>query len=213
MRIVIAVALGASLLMASHPNASAQTPDPFRSVVPVSPPPRKPPPKPHAATPSPRQNGPDASRETFAPEPAATSVPPAVNTVPPPAASRTGEHPAGQAGVAPTSVTGSAQTVIVPASNGIDGVYTGSQHGTRNNNSGYCINMDGDARVMVKDGVITRRWGSVALEATVGTNGTFSANKLGGTLLNSLNGRISGGSLEADIGNVYCAAHLSLKRQ
>jgi hypothetical protein len=49
--------------------------------------------------------------------------------------------------------------------------------------------------------------------ATVGADGSFSANKLGAYLrLQSLNGRISGGTLEADIGNVACAAHLSLKK-
>jgi hypothetical protein len=211
MRFVVAVALGAAPLMALYPSASAQTPDPFRSVVPVSPPPRKPPPKPRAAALSPRQNDPDMG-ESVAPEPAMTIAPPAANTVPPPPP-RTGEHPAGQDGVAPTSVTGSAQMVIVPSRNGIDGVYAGTQRETRNDNSGYCINLNADVRIVIKDGAFTRQWGRVELEARVDANGLFSANKLGGaSRLQSLNGRISGGTLEADIGNVACAAHLSLKK-
>jgi hypothetical protein len=99
-----------------------------------------------------------------------------------------------------------------------DGTYVGTQRETLNNNSGQCANINRDnARLAVKDGVISYRW-AVPIETTVGSDGSFSVDQQGqqvgrgGTNQLSFKGKITGGQLEAEVGSARCAAHLSLKK-
>jgi hypothetical protein len=102
------------------------------------------------------------------------------------------------------------------AAGAFDGTYAGRQRETLNNNSGFCQNLNRDARVIVANNVIRYSWG-VPLETTVGADGSFSVDHLGlatrgASASVSLKGRITGGNLEADVGGSACAAHLSLKK-
>jgi hypothetical protein len=98
-----------------------------------------------------------------------------------------------------------------------DGAYSGMQTQTQTNNSGFCQNLTHGTRLMVTNNVITYSWGRVPLETTVNADGSFSVDAVGMQTRGasggySLKGRITGVSLEADVGGSACAAHLSLKR-
>jgi hypothetical protein len=97
-----------------------------------------------------------------------------------------------------------------------DGTYVGQQRETRNNNSGYCHDTNRATRIVVANNVIKYSWG-VPLETTVGADGSFSVDHQGMAMrgaqaMISMKGQISGGNLEADVGNNACSAHMSLKK-
>lgn len=105
------------------------------------------------------------------------------------------------------------------AASPFDGTYVGTQRETLNNNSGKCMNINMDhARLVVQDGIVRYKW-AVPIETTVGSDGSFSIYQegqqagRGGSNMISLKGRISDGKLEADVGSIYCAAHLSLTKK
>jgi hypothetical protein len=96
-----------------------------------------------------------------------------------------------------------------------DGTYSGPLRETRNNNSGYCT-IPSATQIVVANGMIKYKWG-VPLETTVAADGSFSVDHVGMAMrgaaaMISLKGRITGGTLEADVGSDRCAAHLSLKK-
>jgi hypothetical protein len=98
-----------------------------------------------------------------------------------------------------------------------DGAYAGTRRETRNNNSGYCRNINRDnIRVTISNSTINYRWGPIPLEATIAADGSFSVDHLGMVSrfpsVISLKGKITDGNLEADVGDYSCAGHLSLKK-
>jgi hypothetical protein len=99
-----------------------------------------------------------------------------------------------------------------------DGVYAGTQRITKTNNSTQCskINQD-NLKILVQDSTIRYRWGEVGLEAKVAGDGSFSVDVAGGQSRGysstvSLKGKITTGSLEADVGGNICAGHMSLRK-
>ena len=99
-----------------------------------------------------------------------------------------------------------------------DGAYAGSQRETKTNNSGACQNINRDnLRLTVTDSMIEWKWGGVPLKATIGADGSFATEAAGWASRGasgafSFKGRIAGGNLEADVGSVQCAAHLSMRK-
>jgi hypothetical protein len=99
-----------------------------------------------------------------------------------------------------------------------DGAYTGTQRLTKTNNSGSCQNINRDnLRSTVTDSMVHWKWGGVPLNATIAPDGSFSTTAAGWASRGasggfSFSGRIVGGNLEADVGSIQCAAHLSLKK-
>jgi len=99
-----------------------------------------------------------------------------------------------------------------------DGTYAGAQRLTKTNNSGQCQNIDKDnLRVTVTDSTVQWHWGGVALKATIGPDGSFATDAAGWASRGasgsfSFKGRITGGNLEADVGSIQCAAHISMKK-
>jgi hypothetical protein len=97
-----------------------------------------------------------------------------------------------------------------------DGVYAGFERETKNANNGYChdINRD-DLRTTVTDSAIQWKWGGVQLKATIAPDGSFSTSAAGwanGSGAFLFHGRVTGGNLEADVGNNTCATHISMKK-
>lgn len=98
-----------------------------------------------------------------------------------------------------------------------DGTYRGNQRAIRGNESPDCAGTSRDnVVVVIRDGHFTRSWGNGKMEVTVAPDGSFHGE---GAVQNSrrahfasINGKITGGDLEADIGTNYCAGHLSLKK-
>jgi hypothetical protein len=102
------------------------------------------------------------------------------------------------------------------AAGSFDGTYVGPRHETQNNNSGYCHDTNGPTRIVISNNIIKFQWG-VPLETTIGADGSFSVDHQGMAMrgaqaMISMKGKISGGNLEADVGNNACAAHMSLKK-
>ena len=99
-----------------------------------------------------------------------------------------------------------------------DGAYAGSQRETKTNNSGACQNLNRDnLRLTVTDSTIAWKWGGVPLKATIGADGSFATEAAGWASRGasgsfSFKGRIAGGNLEADVGSIQCAAHLSMRK-
>jgi hypothetical protein len=105
---------------------------------------------------------------------------------------------------------------LAMAAGSFDGTYVGPRRETQNNNSGYCHDTNGPTRVVISNNVIKFQWG-VPLETTIGADGSFSVDHQGmgmrgAQAIISMKGRISGGNLEADVGNNACAIHMSLKK-
>jgi hypothetical protein len=104
------------------------------------------------------------------------------------------------------------------AANSFNGPYFGYERETKTNNSGHCQNLNRDnLHVTVRDGTIKWTWGGVPLVATIASDGSFSTTAAGWASRGasgsfSFNGRTTGGSLEADVGSIQCAAHLSMKK-
>ena len=101
------------------------------------------------------------------------------------------------------------------AAGAFDGTYVGPQRETKNNNSGYCRNVTHDnAKLVVADGVAKYTWGGKLMEAPVKQDGTFYVltDGFNGGPSWELKGKIAPGNLEADVGSVTCAGHLSLKK-
>lgn len=104
-----------------------------------------------------------------------------------------------------------------------DGTYTGRQTTTMTNNSANCQHMDRDISLTVKDNRISRRWGpqNDTVAAEVKPDGTFygatsaSAGGMGRTRTREyiLRGRISGATLEAELGSSLCAVRMVLTRK
>jgi PQQ-dependent catabolism-associated CXXCW motif protein len=113
----------------------------------------------------------------------------------------------------PITVTARAQSTAIQPANGFDGVYGGFRRGTKTDGRDACTDLDRTIQVAVEAGTISYRWSGVQLVATVAADGSFSARKPGefGAVV-SFSGRFNGDGLEADLGNAYCAVHMSLKR-
>ncbi len=98
-----------------------------------------------------------------------------------------------------------------------DGTYRGNETTLRTNGSSDCSAMNHtDAVLVIRDGHFNRRWGEGTMSVNVRPDGTFHSEA---AVQNSrhahfaaIDGKITGGTLEADIGTNYCAAHLSLRK-
>lgn len=98
-----------------------------------------------------------------------------------------------------------------------DGTYRGNQRAVRGNGSPDCARDSRDNIVIViRDSHFNRTWGNGKMDVTVAPDGSFHGE---GAVQNSrhahfasINGKITGGDLEGEIGTNYCASHLSLKK-
>ena len=103
------------------------------------------------------------------------------------------------------------------AAGSFDGVYTGSRT-VLHANSG-CDASRTHTSLVIRDNHFERHWGSILLSIYVANDGTFkqfgvryNQHNVGIDYVGSVKGKITGGDLEADIGNDDCMVHLSLKK-
>lgn len=94
-----------------------------------------------------------------------------------------------------------------------DGVYQGASR-VVGFSSPYCRDYNG--RMIVAGGTLSYQFGTNTMTSSVSGDGSFSAsfpvpNSLPAIVL-SLSGRIVGDTIDAEIRNIYCKYHLSLKR-
>ena len=104
----------------------------------------------------------------------------------------------------------------VNASGTFDGVYTGAARETLNNNGGRYLNLGRATEIVVVDDTFHYKWVR-DMEAKVRADGSFFVSALGRAARGaspsvSVQGRIAGGKLEADVGGDRCAVHLSLTK-
>jgi hypothetical protein len=106
----------------------------------------------------------------------------------------------------------------VAAADTFDGVYRGTQRVTLTNNHGLCIAQNQDNIVLqIQNNHFTKAWANASLSVDVAADGSFVAHEFGAhnpgpVVPNDIKGTITGGDLEADIGDAGCAGHLSLKK-
>jgi hypothetical protein len=103
------------------------------------------------------------------------------------------------------------------AAGSFDGTYRGSQRILRTNNSSECNNLNSDKMLLnIQDNHFTRRWYTAELGIDVAPDGSFhqSASFNAGRRVTTakIDGKITGGSFEADLGTDTCAVHLSLTK-
>lgn len=104
----------------------------------------------------------------------------------------------------------------VAAAGNYDGTYSGTQRVVVSNNSSDCNHHDhGYVTLTVANNHFVVRWGAV-LQVDVGTDGSFDKSGVkpafGLITMEEIKGKITDGSLEADLGDKYCVLHLSLKK-
>jgi hypothetical protein len=103
----------------------------------------------------------------------------------------------------------------VAAAGNYDGTYSGTQRVTVSNNSSDCNRHDnGHITLTVANNHFVMRWGAV-LQIDVGADGSFDQSGLkpaDSIIMEEIKGKITDGSLEADLGDKYCVLHLSLKK-
>jgi len=96
-----------------------------------------------------------------------------------------------------------------------DGTYTGEAAMTRGNNGSICKTYA--ASISVTDGHLTfvAGGGYAVINTDVAADGSFSGSGLLKGVkgaMETLNGKVSGRAIEAEVGNPYCGFHLSLRK-
>lgn len=115
-------------------------------------------------------------------------------------------------------LSGAALLPVAPAgaAGQFDGTYKGKQTTVLTNNTAECAHLDHDTTVSVQDNHFNRTWGQGQMSVDVAPDGTFAQKVVTSDsrrLRNiAIKGKITGNSLEADIGTDLCAAHLSLTK-
>ena len=115
-------------------------------------------------------------------------------------------------------LAGAALLPVAPAgaAGQFDGTYRGKQIAVLTNNSADCANLNRDTAISVRDNHFDRRWGEGQLSVDVAPDGTFDQKVVTSDRRRlrdiAIKGKITGNSLEADIGTDLCAAHLSLTK-
>jgi hypothetical protein len=112
---------------------------------------------------------------------------------------------------------GPGPTALAMAGGPFDGTYAGSTTATQNDTTyGLCDGiMRDNAAITIKDNTLHYYWGPVPLKTSVAPDGSFTARgqPIWGWYSNILlRGKISGQTIEAAAGNVYCAAILSFRK-
>lgn len=111
------------------------------------------------------------------------------------------------------------------AAGSFDGTYRGSQVTLRTNNSSACAHMDRDNVVIrIENNRFSRSWGvhngGDKVEVAVAADGSFKGETAAlsdrtsrrGTRSFTMQGRISGGVLEAEFGSNLCAVKMTLRK-
>lgn len=105
------------------------------------------------------------------------------------------------------------------AADTFDGVYLGKAFVTRANNDRGCgaDDVPVNSKAVVKHNKFSRKWSSIMLHIEIAEDGSFSSSAYyratkAGVLVVTIEGRIVGDDLEADIGHLSCQFHLSLRR-
>jgi len=115
-------------------------------------------------------------------------------------------------------LAGAALLPVAPAgaAGQFDGTYKGKQTTVLTNNSADCAHLDHDTTISVRENHFNRTWGQGQLSVDVAPDGTFAQKVVTSDSRRlrdiAIKGRITGNSLEADIGTNLCAAHLSLTK-
>jgi hypothetical protein len=108
---------------------------------------------------------------------------------------------------------------MASAAGAFDGQYTGSETPVYTLNGCAYGPRDG-VTIVIKDNHFHRTWdrGRLSLSVHVADDGTFEQSDSMYTYsharprMGSIKGKITGGNLEADLGDDYCMVHLSLKK-
>jgi hypothetical protein len=100
------------------------------------------------------------------------------------------------------------------AAGAFDGTYKGGSTVLHTTNG--CSPRDG-VTLVIRDNHFARQWGQVSLSIDVANDGTFDQSGVYTQFhtrprMASIKGRITGGNLEADLGDDICMVHLSLKK-
>lgn len=81
-----------------------------------------------------------------------------------------------------------------------------------------CSRADNDHMMLrIRNNRVDVAWGRLALQVDIITDGSFDTTALrqwaNKPIVDDINGKITGDTLEADIGNSRCSGHLSLKKE
>ncbi len=155
-----------------------------------------------AALPAPQQTSDVAPGKAAAPDGQATP-------------GATGRHgmDAGSASHGAPAVGSSQPALAANAVGRFDGVYQGASH-VVGFSSPYC--RDYNAGMIISAGTLSYRFGQNTMTSSVTDDGSFSTSftipKSLPTIVLSLSGRIVGDTVDAEIQNIYCKYHMSLKK-